>query len=84
MKTFTVRDLDRKPALVLDACDKDGAVRIRRRNGHSYMLQPEEDPTRKVAWRQFLIEHRARVTAIFPERLTQAQTQAVDQLITGE
>jgi hypothetical protein len=36
MKTFTVRELDRQPAVVLDACDKEGVVRIRRRNGRSW------------------------------------------------
>jgi hypothetical protein len=28
MKTFTVRDLDREPSVVLDAADRHGAVRI--------------------------------------------------------
>lgn len=84
MKTFTVRDLDRTPSLVLDTCDKEGEVRIRRRNGHSYKLRPEDAPARKVAWRDLLAKHRARVAAIFPERLTKAQTKAVDQLIAGE
>ena len=41
MKTFTVRDLDRTPAAVLEACRADGRVRIRERGGQSYLIIPE-------------------------------------------
>lgn len=36
MKTFTVRELDRAPSRVLEACDRDGEARIRRRDGKTY------------------------------------------------
>jgi len=48
MKTFTVRELDRQPAVVLDACDHDGEARIRRRDGRTYLLMPESEPKRVV------------------------------------
>lgn len=44
MKTFTVRDFDRKPATVLDACDRDGAVRIQRRGDRRYTVRLFMEP----------------------------------------
>jgi predicted aminopeptidase len=84
VKTFTVRDLDRQPAQVLDACDKEGVVRIRRRNGRSYTVRPESNATRKVAWRQLLAEHRARIKEIFPSPMGRKQARVVDQMLAGE
>ena len=84
MKTFTVRDLDRKPGEVLDACDKEGVVRVRRRDGRRYTLRPEEEPPRKVEWVKLWKEHRARIKKIFPKPIPQEQVDAVDRLIAGE
>jgi hypothetical protein len=39
MKVFTVRELDRQPAAVLDACDREGLIRIRRQDGRTYRLE---------------------------------------------
>ena len=41
MKTFTVRQLDRETARVMEACDTYGAVRIKRRDGRTYTLEAE-------------------------------------------
>ena len=41
MKTFTVRQLDRETARVMEACDTYGSVRIRRRDGRSYTLEAD-------------------------------------------
>jgi len=41
MKTFTVRQLDRETAKVMEACDAHGAVKIRRRDGRSYTLEAD-------------------------------------------
>ena len=41
MKTFTVRQLDRETARVMEACDTDGSVKIRRRDGRSYTLEAD-------------------------------------------
>ncbi len=84
MKIFTVRELDRKPAVVLDACDREGVIRIQRRDGRSYTVRPDEPPAHKVAWRRLVTEHRARIARIFPEPLSKAQVRLVDQLIAGE
>ncbi len=84
MKTFNVRDLDRQPAQVLDACDKDGAVRVQRRDGRSYTLQPEKPAAGKVDWQSLMVEHRERIAKIFPKPLTKKQTRQVDRMIAGE
>ena len=84
MKTFNVRDLDRQPAEVLDTCDREGAVRIRRRDGRSYTVQPESADVGKVAWRGLIAEHRARIAKIFPAPLTKKQTREADRMIAGE
>jgi hypothetical protein len=80
MKTFTVRELDREPAAVLDACDREGAVRIRRRNGRTYTLRPEAGPDRITA----LPDFRARMTKIFPKPIPAAQSRLADKLLAGE
>jgi hypothetical protein len=49
MKTFTVGELDRQPAAVLDAADKEGIVRIKRRDGRTYSVKPEARPFRITA-----------------------------------
>jgi hypothetical protein len=81
MKTFTVRELDRQPAVVLDACDQDGEARIRRRDGRTYLLVPETEPKRVIT---SLPDFAARRRKLFPKPLTRGQVQQVDQLIRGE
>ena len=45
--TFTVRDMSRRAAAVIAACEYRGSVRIRSRNGRSFVLTPEvKQPTR--------------------------------------
>ena len=80
MKTFTVRQLDREPAAVLDAADKDGLVRIKRRDGRVYSIQPEPGTSKMVSLPDFA----ARRRAIFPRRIPAAQVRMVDKLIRGE
>jgi hypothetical protein len=87
MKTFTVRDMDRRPAEVLDACDKEGAVRIRRRNGHSYTVRPEQSGNAKASAAErerWLAEHVAWRKRQFPKRIAREQTALVDRLLAGE
>jgi hypothetical protein len=80
MKTFTVRELDRQPAAVLDAADKDGSVRIRRRDGRTYSVQPI------VAQRKItgLPDFAGRRRAIFSKVIPAAQVRLADKLIAGE
>ena len=85
MKTFTVRDLDRTPGAVLDTCDKDGAVRIRRRDGRSYRVLPEVERSKNPAdCRKWLEDHEAWLKRTFPEPISAEQTALVDRLIAGE
>jgi len=80
MKTFTVRQLDREPAAVLDAADRDGVVQIKRRNGRLYSVQPETQRKRIAG----LPDFRARLKKIFPRPIPAKQTAIVDRLIAGE
>lgn len=80
MKTFTVRELDRTPSVVLDACDRDGEARIRRRDGKCYRLLPDMGPARAIT---SLPDFAARLRRNFPKVLTPAQTHLVDQSIRG-
>ena len=80
MKTFTVRDLDRQPGLILDACDTDGLVRIRRRDGRTYRLQPEHQKKTMATLPDFA-ERRKR---LFPKALTQKQATTFDKLLAGD
>jgi hypothetical protein len=80
MKTFTVRELDRQPALVLDACDRDGRVLIRRRDGRTYRVEPEHH-SRSITQTPDFAQRRGR---LFPKPLTRRQAAALDKLIAGE
>ena len=75
MKTFTVRQMDREPATVLDAADKEGIVHIRRRDGRIYSVQPEARSVRVTA----LPDFRARIDKIFPKPISKAQAQLFDK-----
>ena len=80
MKTFTVRELDREPAAVLDAADKEGVARVRRRDGRVYSIQPESTARKVISLPDFA----ARRRAIFPKMIPAAQVRKVDKLIRGE
>ena len=51
MKTFTLRDLGCRAFAVLDVCDSEGAVRIRRRDGRQYIISPEARREQKPHYR---------------------------------
>ena len=81
MKTFTVRDLDRTPALVLEACRTDGCVRVRERGGQTYLITPESVPTKTIVR---LPDFAARRAQLFPGTLSKAFARKLDKLIAGE
>jgi hypothetical protein len=81
MKTFTVRDLDREPSAVLDAADRDGAVRIKRRDGRTYSIRPDGGASTKIT---SLPDFAGRRKAIFSKPIPAAQVRKVDRLIAGE
>ena len=80
MKTFTVRDLDRHPGVVLDTCEREGEVEIRRRNGSTFAMVPKG---RRGATRP-LPDFRARMKAAGMKPLSEKQTRRLDKLIAGE
>lgn len=41
MRAYTYSEARQKLALVLEVAQRDGAVRIRRKDGRSFILQPE-------------------------------------------
>jgi hypothetical protein len=84
MTTFTVRDLDRQPAKVLEACDKGGMVRIRTRSGRSYRLLSEDRPGRMRLPPDFAQRHSERLAKLFPKRISAEQTRRADELLAGE
>ena len=81
MKTFTVRDLDREPSVVLDIADRDGVVRIKRRDGRTYSVRPEGRASAEITSLPDFAERRK---AIFSKPVPAAQVRRVDKLIAGE
>ena len=81
MKTFTVRELDREPAAVLDAADKEGVVRVKRRDGRIYSVQPVVVASSKIT---ALPDFAARRKAIFSKAIPASHARLADKLIAGE
>ena len=79
---FTVRDLNRQLAKVLEACDRLGLIRIRSRKGTTYELRPEPPLTEgpKAEYPDFA----ARRRALKMPMMTKAQSEQLDKLIAGE
>ncbi len=81
MKTFTVRELDRSPATVLAACDRDGEARISHRDGRAYRILPEAAPARFITR---VPDFAARRRKLFPQPLSTAFTRELDKAIRSE
>ncbi len=81
---FTVRDLNRQLARVLEACDRLGMIRIRSRKGQTYELraQQAEKPAKetKPAYPDFA----ARRRALGMPMMTKKQRDMLDKMIAGE
>ena len=78
---FTVRDLNRQLARVLEACDRLGIIRIRSRKGRTYELRPQPDPKdEKPGYPDFA----ARRKAMGMPKMTRQQSEMLDKLIAGE
>jgi hypothetical protein len=84
MKAFTMLDLARQPARVLDACDLEGSIRIRRRNGSTYRLIAERQPARMRIGPDFVRRHLVRTAKLFPKPVPAQQARLVDKLLAGE
>ncbi len=79
---FTVRDLNRHLAKVLEACDRVGLIRIRSRKGATYQLRPEEPPA--AAPKAEYPDFAARRRALKMPMMSKAQSEQLDKLIAGE
>ena len=81
MKTFTVRQLDRETAKVMEACDTYGAVGIKRRDGRSYTLAADEKRKTVINPPDIM----ARLRRTFGDTvISDKQAAFVDKLIAGE
>lgn len=81
MKTFTVRQLDRETARVMETCDADGAVCIRRRDGRSYTLEADHKKNAVINPPDIM----ARLSKQFPKmKISRKQARLADKLLAGE
>jgi hypothetical protein len=81
MKTFTVRQLDRETARVMEACDTYGAVRIKRRDGRTYKLEAETKKGKVINPPDIM----ARLKKQFGDMvISKDQSDFADKLIRGE
>ena len=81
LKTFTVRDLDRNPRVVLAACDAQGEARIRRRDGRTYLIKPDAPPRTTIT---SLPDFAARRRRLFRDSLPKSFARKFDQALAGE
>ncbi len=81
MKTFTVRDLDRSPSMVLDASMVDGRARIRARGGQTYIITPEAAPQKRIS---AVPGFSARRSKLFKGVLSASSVRELDKAIAGE
>jgi hypothetical protein len=81
MKTFTVRDLDRRPNQVLEACDSYGEARIRCRDGRTYVIKTEG---KEVSSMSALPDFAARRSALFGKSASRSFAKKFDQAIASE
>ena len=81
MKTFTVRDLDRSPSVVLKACDLEGEARIRRRDGRTYLVRPEGHGRALIA---VLPNFPVRRAKLFAKPLSKDFARKFDEALAGE
>jgi hypothetical protein len=81
MKTFTVRDLDRRPNQVLEACDSYGEARIRCRDGRTYVIKTEETAPPPMS---ALPDFAARRREIFGKPASRSFAKKFDQALAGE
>ena len=81
MKTFTVRELDRSPSIVLDASRADGCVRVRERGGQTYIITPEAAPQKRIS---ALPGFSARRGKLFKGSLSPSSVRQLDKALAGE
>jgi hypothetical protein len=82
MKTFTVRDLDRKPGEVLRACRADGVALIRSRDGATYAIRPCDEQNQAVR-SDWFEKHQAWLLSASGTSVDRAALEAADELVAG-
>lgn len=86
--TFTLRDLNRQPAKVLEACEAAGIVRIQTRDGRSFSLKPDPLPVARsprvanLLERRRQLRERLRAAGYVPP--SDAEMELVNRIIAGE
>ena len=80
MKTFTVRDLDRSPGTVLEACRTDGRARVRERGGRAYIITPEALGDKPIARLPDFQKRRRSLGGVLPV----STVRQLDKAIAGE
>jgi hypothetical protein len=81
MKTFTVRDLDRSPSVVLAASRIDGRARVRERGGLTYIIMPEARPIKLI---KAVPDFAGRRGRLFKGTLSASAVRQLDQAVAGE
>ena len=86
--TFTLRDLNRQPTKVIEACDAAGVVHIRTRDGRCYTLKPDAAPPAPsapgtgIVERRRLLQIRLRAAGFVPP--SEAEVERINRIIAGE
>jgi hypothetical protein len=95
LTTFTVRELSRETAHVLEVCSREGAVTIRSRDGGNFKVEPEkkrtnakqvDDKSTKAArgGMAILARQRALASRLGLKPMSSAQRAELDRMIAGE
>lgn len=87
MRTFTVRDMDRRPSEILRACGAEGTVLIRSHTGRSYEIRPLQQIDAGAgasALEEWLEGHEAWLKQSGIPSLSASELEKLDRLIAGE
>ncbi len=86
MTTFTARELDRETSRVLDRCDQEGAVQVRRKNGRSYTISANRPVSGDMTLYEWMKERRRKTKELFQGQppMTKKEAREFDRMIAGE
>ena len=86
--TFTVRDLNRQPQVVLTAARKLGRITIRCRAGGNFVLEPEHQPAARLQSAQDFLEGLEAIHKRFRNAgfvgLSKIDSEKLSRVIAGE
>lgn len=86
--TFTVRDMNRKPQVLLKAAKKLGSVVVSSRSGEEFTLQPRQDASARAAHREDFLARlsdlHARMSAEGSTGFTKEGWETFSRIIAGE